>query len=261
MARICPLFSSSEGNCIYISGSSGGLLVDAGVSGKAILSALEDRCIDPSTIHGILVTHSHTDHIKAVKVLGNKLGIPVYATEQTLMDLEVKNMLSPKSEAVAIKDAFDIADIEVTPFATSHDCLGSVGYSFILPDGCKMAVCTDLGIVTDEVRNAISGANAIVIESNHDVTMLKNGPYPPELKARILSDRGHLSNVACASELPSLIKSGTTRFILGHLSQHNNLPNIARSCSEAVLMSSGAKNGRDYILKVAPVSNGEMMYL
>ncbi len=261
MAKICPLFSSSEGNCIYVSGSSGGLLVDAGVSGKAIISALEDRSIELSSIHGILVTHSHTDHIKAIKVLGNKLGIPVYATEQTLANLANKNMLSKKSKIIAIKDRFDIADIEVTPFSTSHDCVGSVGYSFLLPDGCKMAVCTDLGVVTEEVRNAISGASAVVIESNHDVTMLKNGPYPPELKARILSEKGHLSNAACASELPNLLKSGTTRFILGHLSQHNNLPNIARSCSEAVLMGCGAKNGRDYILKVAPVSNGEMMYL
>ena len=107
------------------------------------------------------------------------------------------------------------------------------------------------------MREAILKSDCILIESNHDIEMLKRGPYPPLLKMRILSDRGHISNNACAAELAALLKSGTTRFILGHLSQNNNTPNLARSCAEAALMAVGAQNGKDYLLSVAaPKDNG-----
>lgn len=261
MPRICPLFSGSTGNCIYISGSDGALLIDAGVSCKAIIEALNDRALDVANIRAILVTHSHSDHTQSIRALSGKLGIPVYATADTLTALENQNKINPKSPEIEVDGEFCEAGMKITPFETSHDCLGSVGYSFVLPDHTKISVCTDLGIMTDEVRKSITGSNAVLIESNHDVNMLKNGPYPPELKARILSDKGHLSNVACATELPALLKSGTTRFILGHLSLNNNLPEIAKSCSESVLISDGALNGRDYLLSVAPESGGEVMYL
>lgn len=261
MPKICPLFSSSEGNCIYVSGSSGALLVDSGVSCKAILEALSLRDIDFSEIKGILVTHSHSDHTKSLKTLSGKLGAPVFATEETLKVLEEQNKINAKTPEIAVDKPFEVSGIEVTPFETSHDALGSVGYSFIMPDDTKISVCTDLGVVTDSVRKAINGSAAILIESNHDLNMLKNGPYPPELKLRIMSDKGHLSNIACATELPRLLEGGTTRFILGHLSRHNNQPPIAKSCAESVLISEGAVNGRDYILNIAPISGGEMMYL
>lgn len=261
MPRFCPLFSSSEGNCTYISASDGALLVDAGVSCKSILQALNDKGADLKDIRGILVTHSHSDHVRSLKTICSKLGIPVYATEQTLSALAEQDKLCPKCKTYAVDAPFSAAGMEITPFRTSHDCEGSAGYLFKMPGGVSAAVCTDLGVMTDSVRNTIKGADAVLIESNHDVNMLKNGPYPPELKLRILSDRGHLSNVACASELPELLKSGTTRFILGHLSQHNNLPEIAKNCSEVVLIGEGAVNLRDYILYVAPPKNGEMFYL
>ena len=125
-----------------------------------------------------------------------------------------------------------------------------------MPDGKKISVCTDLGVVTDGVRSAIKGSDAILIESNHDVEMLNRGPYPPELKMRILSDHGHISNNACDAELVRLLNSGTKRFILGHLSQKNNTPLLALSSAEAALADEGAKNGRDYLLSVAaPTGN------
>ena len=117
-----------------------------------------------------------------------------------------------------------------------------------------------MGVVTDSVRQAISGSDAIILESNHDIGKLKSGPYPPHLKLRILSDSGHLSNNVCSEEIKNLLKSGTTRFILGHLSRENNTPLLALSCAEAALMDLGAKNGRDCILSVAaPKNNGVMI--
>lgn len=261
MPKICPLFSSSEGNCIYVSGSGGGLLVDSGVSCKAIMEALQSRNIELSEIGGILVTHSHSDHTRSLKTLAHKLGVPVFATADTFKTIEQQGRIGSDAKKIEIDGEFEVSGIAVTPFATSHDAAGSVGFSFVMPDLTKISVCTDLGVVTDEVRCAIKGSNALLIESNHDLNMLKNGPYPHELKLRIMSDKGHLSNVSCAAELPELLKSGTTRFILGHLSQHNNQPMIARSCAESVLIGEGAVNGRDYLLNVAPVANGEMMYL
>lgn len=120
-----------------------------------------------------------------------------------------------------------------------------------MPDQKSIAVCTDSGVVTDEIRNAVLGCDAVLLESNHDLDMLKKGPYPPHLKVRILSDRGHLSNNACAAELPALLNGGTTRFILGHLSQHNNTPMLAKATAEAALLKCGAQNNKDYILTVA----------
>lgn len=261
MPKICPLFSSSEGNSVYVSGSSGALLVDCGVSCKAILNSLNERGIDEGEIKGILITHSHTDHTRSLKALANRLNVPVFATAQTVETLESQGKLCVGVDVNVIDDVFDVAGIEVTPFETSHDAEGSVGYSFLMPDLTKISVCTDLGVVTDQVRSAIKGSNALLIESNHDLTMLKNGPYPPELKIRIMGEKGHLSNVACAAELPDLLESGTTRFILGHLSRHNNQPPIAKACSESVLIGKGARNGRDYLLSVAPIKGGEMLYL
>ena len=129
--------------------------------------------------------------------------------------------------------------------------MGSSGYRFTFSDGKSVAVCTDLGIVTDEVKNSLSGCDTVLIESNHDIDMLKRGPYPPQLKLRILSDNGHLSNNACALTLKELLKGGTVRFILGHLSQHNNLPMLALSTAKQSLLDLGAKCGSDYTLSVA----------
>lgn len=261
MPRICPLFSSSEGNSTYISGSEGAVLIDTGVSAKAIFASLDHHGLDASDIRAILITHSHSDHVRSLKTMSSKLGVPIYATEPTLAALISDGKIAGSSNPVAVSNPFTAAGMLITPFETSHDCPGSAGYIFELPGGIKIAVCTDLGVVTDDIRKSLNGCDAVLFESNHDISMLKNGPYPPELKMRILSDKGHLSNVACATELPAFLQSGTTRFILGHLSRHNNLPQIAKSCAESILIENGAKNGRDYMLYVAPPKDGEIIYL
>lgn len=258
MARICPLFSGSTGNSTYISSASSGILIDAGASAKALLAAMENSGCNAEKIKAIAVTHEHTDHIKGLKVLLKKTKVPLIASAKTLKALNDADII-PADTLIIPTDGkpIEVGDMLLSSFPTSHDCEGSSGYTLTFPDSRKIAVCTDLGIVTDEVRSAISGSTAILLESNHDIRMLKNGPYPPQLKLRILSERGHLSNGSCAAELPSLLQSGTTRFILGHLSRHNNLPMLAISAARAALSDTGAKDGSDYLLTAAaPENNG-----
>lgn len=258
MARICPLFSGSTGNATLIKDGERALLIDAGASFKSLCEAIADSGTDINNICGVLITHEHEDHIKGLKVLLNKLKIPVYASKETLCALEKAGKLTKDAEVFVAENDFCVNDFAVKRFATSHDTEGSSGYTVLLPSEKKVTVCTDLGVVTDEVRNAISGSDVLLFESNHDVAMLKRGPYPPALKLRILSDKGHLSNVACSSELPAFLKSGTTRFILGHLSLHNNFPQIALSAAKAELFSIGAKKDCDYILSAAKPKNNEV---
>ncbi|MBR7133810.1 MAG: MBL fold metallo-hydrolase [Clostridia bacterium] len=258
MSRICPLFSGSKANSTYIGTRAGGILVDAGASLKGMEAALQSAGGSLEEIIAVAVTHEHTDHIKGLKTLLNKTNARLIASQQTLEALRGLDRIPAGTRVEALEDgALEVGGIALSRFATSHDCEGSGGYTFILPDGKKVAVCTDLGVVTDEVRSAISGSDLVLLESNHDVEMLKRGPYPPLLKLRILSDTGHISNATCAAELAGLLKGGATRFILGHLSQNNNTPELARGCAEAALMDIGARSGKDYILSVAaPTGNG-----
>ena len=142
----------------------------------------------------------------------------------------------------------------ISRFETSHDCAGSSGYTFLMPDGKKISVCTDLGVVTEGVRSAIKGSDAILIESNHDVEMLKNGRYSYPLKKRILSALGHLSNDNAAWAATQLAMWGTCKIVLGHLSSENNTPSLAYEAAHDMLCKNGAQIGGDVILKVAPRS-------
>jgi len=211
VSRICPLFSSSEGNCTYIGTKDGAILIDAGASFKGIKQAAEEVGGSIDEIAAVFITHEHNDHIKGLKTLLNKTGARVLASEKTLVALEGLGAIPEniKSEAIEAEKR-EILGMEITRFATSHDCDGSSGYSILLPDGKRFSLCTDLGIVTETVRESILKSDCVLIESNHDIEMLKRGPYPPLLKMRILSDRGHISNNACSAELAALLKSGTT---------------------------------------------------
>ena len=252
MARFCPLFSGSSGNCVIAGGADSFVMIDAGMSCRKITTALAERGLELSRLAAIFVTHEHSDHVNALRTLCKKIHVPVYATAGTLCSISAMGFLDGfDNTAVCPPDGIEAGGIFVKPFATMHDTAESCGYTIATADGRKIAVMTDTGCVTDAMRTAISGSDLVYIESNHDVEMLRTGPYPPYLKQRIAGVRGHLSNVDCASELPALVESGSTRFILAHLSRENNIPAVARTAALAALRSTGMCEGRDFSLDIA----------
>lgn len=262
MAKICPLCSGSGGNSTYISTSDGDILIDAGASAKALCEGIDAVGGSISRIKAIAITHTHTDHIRGLKTFLKKCDAPLVASSKTLEQLGALDVIPCGTKVINI-DSTDavFGDIAIRFFSTSHDSEGSGGYVITLPDTRRIAVCTDLGKFDDVVCDALSGCTAVLLESNHDIQMLKNGPYPPALKLRIMSEVGHLSNNACANELPTLLKSGATRFILGHLSMHNNMPALALSAARATLADAGAVVGEDCLITVAKPKLSEVTVL
>ena len=258
MAKFCPLFSGSSGNCTYIASSSGGILIDAGVSAKSIVTALAQRSADIADIKAIFITHEHSDHTSALRVLTSKYNIPVYATNGTINSIGMH--FGKKTEHHAISGSVCVANMEITAFKTPHDSRESCGFIVQTTDR-RIAVCTDLGCVTDDVRDALTGCDLVMLESNHDTMMLQNGRYPYFLKRRVMSKHGHLSNAACADELSRLVNSGTTRFVLAHLSRENNVPFLAVETARAALAIQDMEEGSDYLLYAAPPANGRTMVL
>ncbi len=255
MARFCSLFSGSEGNCLYIGTASAGILIDAGVSARRIECALTQRGLDPRNIRALFITHEHTDHTAGLRVFQKRFGTPVFASAGTRLGLIETGALLSSEDCSVINGTIELDDFSVTAFRTSHDSYESTGFTVTLSDERRVGVATDLGVITDTVRENLSGCDLIHIESNHDIRMLENGPYPYPLKRRILSSTGHLSNDACAAELPAFVKHGTTRFSLGHLSRENNLPMLAGVTARERLQAAGFVEHTDYLLEVAPPQN------
>jgi len=255
MALFCPLFSGSSGNCYYIGGDSGGILIDAGVSAKRISLAMNQMAINPNSIQAIFITHEHSDHINGLRVLASHMGCAVYSSAGTLRELDVLGHLSTRCKAEVIASSgVEAAGMFIKPFATPHDSCDSVGFIINTDDQRKISIATDLGYITDEVRASMQGSDFVVLESNHDVSMLENGRYPPYLKTRILSENGHLSNDCCASELPLMVKAGTTKIFLAHLSRENNAPQLAYQTALTALAAAEMHVNIDFTLNIAPVS-------
>lgn len=257
MARVCSLFSGSTGNSTYISSGNSAILIDVGASGKGICGALDSIGANICDIKAVAVTHEHIDHIKGLKPFLKTTGALLYASAKTLETLIAMDKIPAGVKTVCAEENLEVGEISLSRFATSHDCEGSSGFVAELSSGVKISLCTDLGVMTDGARKCLLGSDLVLLESNHDIDMLKRGPYPPELKIRILSDRGHLSNNACAAELPKLLESGTKRIVLSHISQHNNLPMLAQNAAKRALGAVGAEMGKDYLLYTAkPKNNG-----
>ena len=253
MARFFTIASSSSGNSYYAGCSSGGLLIDAGVCGKTIFSGLERAQVIPDNIFGVLITHEHIDHIRGLAAFLKKCPVPVYASDPVLDFLSAHGAVPPGAVLKEISaDGELIGPMLVLPFQTSHDSVGSLGFRISTPDDRRIAVATDTGYITSGVHASLLHSDLVLIESNYEPSMLENGRYPYPLKRRIAGPCGHLSNQECADLLPELVRSGTTRMILAHLSKENNFPELARQTSADVLSESGMRDGSDFLLSVAP---------
>lgn len=257
MTRLCPLCSGSSGNSIYVGFSENeGILVDVGRTTKQIENLLRENDIGVDTIKAIFVTHEHSDHVSGLRVFAKKYGLKIYGSEGTINSLRGKGIIAENNNYEAIDlHGKDLEFAEVSPFYTSHDCSQGMGYVMRGKDGISVAVCTDLGYISGEIKQSLSGVHSVVIESNHDVMMLQNGPYPYYLKRRILSDVGHLSNDTCSEILPYLVEKGTKNIVLAHLSEHNNIPELARQTAIYNLEKNSMQEEKDFKLYLAPKIN------
>lgn len=252
MSRFCTLCSSSKGNCYYISGGGASLLVDAGMGPRNLKKALDSLDVRLEELLGIVITHEHTDHVKGLCSLTRKLRLPIYASAGTLSALEAMEAVPPGAVLVELTGGWELGGIGIQSFAIPHDAADPVGLRFCLPDGRTVGIATDLGHVNDAIRSALTGCDLVLLESNYDPAMLRAGSYPWFLKRRVEGEKGHLSNEAGALLATYLAQRGTTRFVLGHLSQNNNLPDIAYLTTRGALEEAGAREGVDYLLSVAP---------
>lgn len=220
--RFCVLSSGSKANSTYVESGDSAILIDNGLSAKKLEGRLHLAGLNSSKIKAILVTHEHGDHIAGVGTLSRKLRVPIYCnrlTRRCLRDgfgFEIFNN----------SDAFNISGIEVKPFSIIHDAADPVGY-VCSAEGLSFGSVTDLGRVTDVVREALRGVNSLLLESNHDQEMLANCSYTWELKNRISSSYGHLSNDAAAALLQELIHGDLNHVVLGHISENSNTPDLA----------------------------------
>lgn len=224
--RVISLASGSSGNCTVVTGAEGHLLIDAGISMTRIKKALASLEINIDDVSGVLVTHEHSDHISGLTMLLKHFQIPVFAP-RTVSQRICQTVAGAKNslQVIPVGEDFAVGGFNVRAFHTSHDTPESVGYR-VEGDGV-FGFATDTGCVTEEILEGLLGADAVVIESNHDVEMLKCGHYPYPLKQRVLSKNGHLSNRDCAILARVLEENGTAFIALGHLSSDNNTPKIA----------------------------------
>ena len=228
------------------------MLVDAGVSVRAILGELATLGVKPDALSGILITHEHSDHIRSVGALSRRFGLPVYASEGTWQAMEdkVQGVALRNRRAFCAGQDFFIGGLGVQPFSIPHDAADPVGFCLHYA-GRKVAVATDLGCLQAGWMQAVSGAQALLIESNHDPDMLARGPYPAALKRRIRGRSGHLATEDCARALEQLLPTGLRGVMLGHLSGENNLPELAYGAAHRALSALGARVGEDGSVEVA----------
>jgi phosphoribosyl 1,2-cyclic phosphodiesterase len=236
--RITILGSGSKGNSTVIASSRTRILLDAGLSCRETCRRMRDAGEDPESLHAILISHEHSDHVAGLPVMTRKLSATVYMSSMTNdawgraadgdANLSRLELFSPGR-------SFQIGDIAVTPFTIPHDAADPVAFSFCV-EGVKVSVVTDLGYMPASVREHIRGSDVLVIESNHDLEMLRVGPYPWSVKQRVMSRVGHLSNAALAEFFSTDYDGNAAYVVLAHLSEQNNHPEIARLAAETALV-------------------------
>jgi phosphoribosyl 1,2-cyclic phosphodiesterase len=227
------LGSGSSGNCLLVSSGSDHVLVDAGLSGKETVRRLRNRNFEPERLRAVVVSHEHGDHCRGAAPLAKDLGLPVFITDGAHQAAEME-VEPTRRVAIHAGVPFEICGMLFTPFSVPHDSVDPIAFS-IEKDGVKIAVVLDLGCFTNLVIERLRGCDAIILESNHDVSMLTVGPYPWALKQRVLGRKGHLSNDAVAQYITNGFDGRARHIVLAHLSEKNNLPELALLSAQRAL--------------------------
>jgi phosphoribosyl 1,2-cyclic phosphodiesterase len=233
IVQVSVLASSSSGNCTLVATERTRLLIDAGLSRKETFERLKAAGIDPGSIDAVLITHEHTDHVSGLPAIAKKLDVPVYLSRLTAPAI-AWGEYTPKLELFQAGASFTIGDIDVTTFTIPHDAQDPVGFSF-RAEGIKVSIATDLGYLPDSIRFHLCGSDVLLLEANHDLEMLKVGPYPWSVKQRVMGRMGHLSNEVACRFIREHLDTSTSTIILGHLSEHNNHPAIVQQCVDDAL--------------------------
>lgn len=250
--QFCSISSGSKGNCYLVKADDTILLIDAGISGKKIFEGLLAAGVRPEEVNGVLVTHEHSDHIKGIKMVCKKSEkAHIYANTATWEQF-ADEKFADRHRMFISDEKFQIRDIEITPFSIHHDAVEPVGYSIVYK-GRKLSVVTDTGHISKEIFEEIKDANLLVLESNHEVNVLKMCKYPYQTKMRILGDHGHLSNVAAAECISDILKQSCDEcktVLLAHLSKENNTPGMAKLAIKNTLEENGLLSGEKITLDV-----------
>lgn len=234
--RFCVLGSGSKGNATYIEAGETRLLIDAGFSGVEIGRRLTVIGVEADDLSAILITHEHTDHIKGAPVLSRKLGIPVYVNQATYEAAGWDTKKIYKWHPIEAGASFAIGSLTIHPFSVSHDAADPMGY-VIKNSTVSIGYCTDTGVASRLMHHRLAGCHALILESNHDPEMLRNGAYPLYLQQRIRSKAGHLANGQAAEFLRDLLHDDLQHVVLAHLSDSNNTPDLVRREFELLMQS------------------------
>jgi phosphoribosyl 1,2-cyclic phosphodiesterase len=238
---VTVLASGSRGNGTVLASSKTRVLIDCGLSCREICRRLATQGIAPESLSAILVTHEHSDHVSGLHVMAKKFRLPVFmnapthaAWQRQFKDSSGNRVHAERLELFSSGNGFSVGDIEVMPFTIPHDATDPVGFRFTA-EGVRLGIATDLGFMPRNVRDHLRGCDGLILESNHDLEMLRTGPYPWVVKQRVMSRVGHLSNEALAEFLASDYDGGAAFLILAHLSEQNNHPDLARVVAERAL--------------------------
>lgn len=246
--------SGSCGNCYYLGTDTDAIIIDAGIGYRRLKKVFAEYGVKKSNFRALLITHDHSDHIKAAGVFSDECNLPVYTTLQIHDGMDRNIVMEHKVNAarrIYIEEdtPFQIADFQITPFQIPHDATENMGYSIQYGD-IRFTIMTDVGAVTPNVSKYISLSTHVVLEANYDIDMLRTGRYPDILKERIASGTGHLSNKQTAQALADNIHPALRHVWLCHLSEENNHPELARKTVETHLRSYGIIAGTDFQLDV-----------
>ncbi|QDP42000.1 MBL fold metallo-hydrolase [Radiobacillus deserti] len=238
------LASGSTGNAFYVATEKEKILVDAGLSGKEMERLLGEVHIDPNSLTKLLVTHEHSDHIKGLGIMARRYNLPIYANEKTWQAMEghIGKISLDQKFIFETNQVQTFSDMDVESFGVSHDAAEPMFFTFH-HNGKKVALVTDLGYVSEHIKKTVEDADALIFEANHDVSMLRMGRYPWNVKRRILGDSGHVSNDDCGLALSDIIGNKTKRIYLAHLSKDNNMKDLARMSVSNILTERGFQIG------------------